>query len=131
MRRSVDSEGSTRLGVNRDSGSLIGGSSDRSGLAFAPGAAILALIMWSGTAIANKVAVASISGATAGILRSMLAGLIALALATLLRLPFPRSPPFSYAVDTSCAANIARSGSGVPWSNRTRIYAGARALRAA
>src|SRR5438045_3136796 len=40
---------------------------------------------------------------------------------------FSKSPfrkfdhPFSYAVDTLCAVSDARNGSGVPWSNRTRL----------
>jgi drug/metabolite transporter (DMT)-like permease len=60
--------------------------------ATAVGAAILALTMWSGTAIANKVAVAYMDGLTAGVLRSLLAGGVAAVIAVLLRLPAPRSP---------------------------------------
>jgi len=45
--------------------------------------------MWSGTAIANKVAVAYMSGLTAGVLRSTLAATIALIVAFALRLPRP------------------------------------------
>ena len=56
---------------------------------YAFSAAILALLMWSGTAIANKFAVMYMSGLTAGVLRSMLAGVIALVIAMLLRLPRP------------------------------------------
>lgn len=52
-------------------------------------AAAAALTLWSGTPIANKVAVATIDPATAGPLRSMLAGLVALLLASAMRLPFP------------------------------------------
>jgi drug/metabolite transporter (DMT)-like permease len=51
-----------------------------------------ALVLWSGTPIANKIAVASIDPATAGILRSMLAGLLAGSFALALRLPFPSIP---------------------------------------
>lgn len=54
-------------------------------------AASVALILWGGTAIANKIAVGYMSGLTAGVLRSMLAGLLALLIASLLRLPFPKS----------------------------------------
>ncbi len=54
-------------------------------------AAILALLLWSGTAIANKIAVGYMDALSAGVLRSMLAGLCALAIAFLLRLPFPQS----------------------------------------
>jgi len=53
-------------------------------------AAAAALLFWSGTAIANKIAVAQIDPSSAGILRSMLAGLIAGGLALAFRLPFPR-----------------------------------------
>jgi len=54
-------------------------------------AAAAALVFWSGTAIANKIAVAHIDPSSAGILRSMLAGLVAGGLALALRLPFPRA----------------------------------------
>ena len=54
--------------------------------------ALLALLIWSGTAIANKVAVAYMDALSAGVLRSMLAGIIALTIALGFRLPFPRSP---------------------------------------
>lgn len=56
-------------------------------------AACAALVLWSGTAIANKVAVAYMGGLTAGVLRSMLAGFIALAIAAAWRMPFPRRNP--------------------------------------
>ncbi len=62
---------------------------DRSKTALALGAAVLALVMWSGTAIANKIAVEYMSGLTAGVLRSLLAGILALAIASSLRLPRP------------------------------------------
>lgn len=52
-------------------------------------AAIFALVLWAGTPIANKIAVASIDPATAGLLRSALAGAASLFLAWLWRLPFP------------------------------------------
>jgi drug/metabolite transporter (DMT)-like permease len=54
--------------------------------------AAFALLLWSGTPIANKVAVATIDPATAGLLRSMLAGIAAAVLASAMRLPFPREP---------------------------------------
>jgi O-acetylserine/cysteine efflux transporter len=60
----------------------------RPSLVFA--AAVFALVLWAGTPIANKVAVATIDAATAGLLRSMLAGVAAAALARAMRLPFPR-----------------------------------------
>lgn len=49
------------------------------------------LLLWSGTPIANKIAVAYMSGLTAGLLRSTLAGAVALAIGGALRLPFPRA----------------------------------------
>ncbi len=52
-------------------------------------AGLLALFMWSGTAIANKVAVQYMSGLTAGVTRSMIAGVIALAIVLIARLPRP------------------------------------------
>jgi drug/metabolite transporter (DMT)-like permease len=55
-------------------------------------AAAAALMLWSGTPIANKIAVATIDPATAGPLRSMLAGLVALVLARAMQLPFPKTP---------------------------------------
>ncbi|HEY8521007.1 MAG TPA: DMT family transporter [Gammaproteobacteria bacterium] len=60
-----------------------------------PQAAVLAaagatVLLWSGTPIANKVAVATIDPATAGILRSLLAGVLGGGLALALKLPFPR-----------------------------------------
>ena len=50
-----------------------------------------AILLWSGTAIANKVAVAHMDPMTAGVLRSMLAGLIALSIVLAIRLPRPSS----------------------------------------
>lgn len=52
-------------------------------------AAALTLLLWSGTPIANKIAVAHLSGVTAGTLRSLLAAVIAVLIALSLRLPFP------------------------------------------
>ncbi len=60
-------------------------------LSFAFSAAVLALLFWSGTAIANKIAVVYMDGLTAGILRSMLAGIFAIVLAYLFKFPFPQS----------------------------------------
>ena len=54
-------------------------------------AAIAALLIWSGTGVANKIAVREIDPLTAGLLRSMLAGVIALGVALALRFPFPKS----------------------------------------
>lgn len=52
-------------------------------------AAIGALLLWAGTPIANKIAVASIDPGTAGLLRSGLAGVACAVLAWLWKLPFP------------------------------------------
>ena len=54
-------------------------------------AASTALILWSGTAIANKIAVAYMDALSAGVLRSLLAGIVATIIAVVLRLPFPNS----------------------------------------
>ncbi len=53
-------------------------------------AAGAALALWSGTAVANKIAVGHMDATTAGILRSLLAGAVALAIAAGCRLPLPR-----------------------------------------
>jgi drug/metabolite transporter (DMT)-like permease len=55
-------------------------------------AAGITLILWSGTAIANKFAVMHMDDLTAGVLRSMIAGLLALAIALVMKLPFPTGP---------------------------------------
>ena len=52
-------------------------------------AAALTLVFWSGTAIANRFAVAHIDALSTGVFRSMIAGFAALAIALVLRLPFP------------------------------------------
>ncbi|MFT5138405.1 MAG: O-acetylserine/cysteine efflux transporter [Lysobacterales bacterium] len=52
-------------------------------------AATFTLLLWSGTAIANKFAVMHMDALSAGILRSMIAGSLALVIALVLRLPFP------------------------------------------
>ena len=52
-------------------------------------AAIVALIFWGGTAIANRYAVGFVDPISIASLRSMLAGVFALVLCLLLRLPFP------------------------------------------
>jgi drug/metabolite transporter (DMT)-like permease len=49
------------------------------------------MILWSGTAIANKIAVGHMDPMTAGILRSLLAGLIAAGVAAIARLPLPEN----------------------------------------
>ena len=50
-----------------------------------------AVIFWSGTVVANRAAVASIDGLTAGALRATFAGVLGLGLAFALRLPFPKT----------------------------------------
>lgn len=64
-------------------------SGDSAGANYALVSAAAALTLWGGTAIANKIAVAHIDPLAAGVLRSMLAGFIAIAVATSLRLPWP------------------------------------------
>ena len=54
-------------------------------------AAVTALLLWSGTAIANKIAVGYMDGLTAGVLRSLLAGVFAMIIALAMQLPFPAS----------------------------------------
>jgi len=54
-------------------------------------AVTLTMIFWSGTVVANRAAVESFDGLTAGAFRSMLAGFIALAIALAFRLPFPKT----------------------------------------
>ncbi|MFL2547003.1 MAG: EamA family transporter [Candidatus Rariloculaceae bacterium] len=49
------------------------------------------LMVWAVTPVANKLAVATIDAATTGMLRSVLAGPVALLVALLMRLPFPAS----------------------------------------
>ena len=51
-------------------------SADHSQTSYALSTGVMALVLWSGTAIANKIAVAYMSGMTAGVLRSMLAGVV-------------------------------------------------------
>jgi len=53
-------------------------------------AALVTLIFWSGTVVANRAAVESIDGLTVGALRSMLAGFIGLGIAMAFRLPVPK-----------------------------------------
>lgn len=48
------------------------------------------LLLWAGTPIANKIVVVYMDGFTAGIVRSALAGVVAILVAAALRLPFPR-----------------------------------------
>jgi drug/metabolite transporter (DMT)-like permease len=50
-----------------------------------------AILLWSGTAIANKIAVVHMDPMTAGVLRSMISGLIALSIVLATRLPRPGS----------------------------------------
>ena len=51
-----------------------------------------ALLLWSGTAIANKVAVGHMDPMTAGILRSMLAGFLGAGIGVAAKLPLPSTP---------------------------------------
>lgn len=53
-------------------------------------AAIATIVLWGGTPIANKIALSTIDPAIAGILRSLIAGVIAGVVALVWRLPFPR-----------------------------------------
>jgi drug/metabolite transporter (DMT)-like permease len=55
-------------------------------------AACFALLLWSGTAVANKIAVGYMDAISAGVLRSLMAAIVALFLALSLQLPFPKSP---------------------------------------
>jgi len=71
------------------------------------GAAVLALTMWSGTPVANKIAVSYMSGLTAGVLRSMLAATIACIAALALRLPLPMSGKDRLLLIVSGAASFA------------------------
>src|SRR5690606_5493317 len=48
------------------------------------------LLLWAGTPVANKIVVDYMDGFTAGLVRSTLAGLIAVIVAIAWRLPFPR-----------------------------------------
>ena len=66
-------------------------SGDRQTAALGFVAAALALTMWSGTAIATKIAVDYMSGMTSGVLRSLLAGVLAAVIALLFRMPLPSS----------------------------------------
>ncbi len=52
-------------------------------------AALGALLLWSGTSTANKFGTFEIDAVTVGLLRSALAGVIALVVARFARLPFP------------------------------------------
>ena len=67
----------------------MGGSSDLASSRYALAAGLLALVMWSGTAIANKVAVGYMSGLAAGVTRSLIAGVLALVVVFAARLPRP------------------------------------------
>jgi len=54
-------------------------------------AGIGTLLLWSGTPVANKIVVDYMDGLTAGLVRSTLAGLVAVIVAMAWRLPFPRA----------------------------------------
>jgi drug/metabolite transporter (DMT)-like permease len=69
--------------------------------------AIGVIVLWGGTPIANKVAVAAIDPATAGLLRSGIAGVIAAILAFALRLPWPRERRRQWLLAFSGLANFA------------------------
>ena len=66
------------------------GGSDRGLPPVALAAALVTLVFWGGTVVANRVAVESIDGLTVGALRSMLAGFIGLGIAAAFRLPLPK-----------------------------------------
>jgi drug/metabolite transporter (DMT)-like permease len=70
-------------------------------------AALFALTLWGGTPIANKIAVAEIDPATAGLLRSAVAGLLCALLAWGLKLPFPRTGRHRTLLLTSGIASFA------------------------
>jgi len=55
------------------------------------GVTALAVLLWGGTPVANKIAILGIDPATIGVLRPILVGPVAVALALALRLPFPTS----------------------------------------
>lgn len=56
-------------------------------------AGVAAMLLWSTTAITNKIAVTYMDGFSAGILRSLLAGILAVIVASLLKYPFPSTIP--------------------------------------
>jgi len=84
-----------------------GTSADRAQITYAFSAAVLALVLWSGSAIANKVAVAYMSGLTAGVLRSMLAGAVAMVVALMFRLPRPSAATDRFLLIASGLASFA------------------------
>jgi len=84
-----------------------GASADRAQITYGLGAAVLALALWSGTVIATKVAVAYMSGLTAGVLRSMLAGVVALVVALMFRLPRPSAGTDRFLLIASGLASFA------------------------
>jgi len=53
------------------------------------GVTFLAIVFWGATPVATKIAVSTIDAVTTGVLRSIIAGPIAVVLALALRLPFP------------------------------------------
>jgi drug/metabolite transporter (DMT)-like permease len=69
--------------------------------------AIGVVVLWGGTPIANKAAVAAIDPATVGLLRSAIAGVIAAVLAFTLRLPWPRERRRQWLLAFSGIANFA------------------------
>jgi drug/metabolite transporter (DMT)-like permease len=69
--------------------------------------AIGALALWGFTPIANKAAVAAIDPATAGLLRSAIAGVIAGVLALALQLPWPRERRLQWLLAFSGVASFA------------------------
>lgn len=56
---------------------------------FAFMAGFIAMLLWSTTAIANKIAIAYMDGLSAGILRSLLAGILAVIIGCVFKYPFP------------------------------------------
>lgn len=86
-------------------------------------AAATALLLWSGTVVAIKYSIQDIDALTAGLLRSAIAALLALAVASLLRFPFPRRWPtrllLFYAGVTSFAVWPAVLSLGVRYTSAT------------
>jgi drug/metabolite transporter (DMT)-like permease len=70
-------------------------------------AALATLMLWGATPIANKIAIASIDAATAGMLRSAVAGLVCAALAWRWKLPWPGAWPQRVLLAISSVASFA------------------------
>ena len=77
--------------IDNGRGSQVPGDAGNQNIGTVYTAAAGAILLWAGTPIAMKLAVASIDPATVGMLRAVLAGPVALTVALTLRLPFPAS----------------------------------------